>query len=310
MPTVSVITPTYNRSTTLSTAINSIQAQTYSDYEHIIVDDGSTDNTESVVKSFDDERIQYIALESNQGANVARNKGIQKSNGEYIAFLDSDDQFHRKKLEICVTKLDELNDDTAGVFHSAYFIRDGKLVDVSRAQEGVVGLERLQYGNPIGGFSDVVFRSEVFRSVGLLDDEMPAYQDYEFFLRVLRDFQMCGIEKPLSLKKKPRKKNSAARISNQLESKVQAQQLLLQKHPELISKRVKSEFYYTRGFLEAGRGDIKSARKQFKKAIALYSENPLYYYHYVATFGGDRGFRLAERFKKSAKLAISKKGGK
>lgn len=305
MPTVSIITPTYNRASTLPNAIKSIQEQTYSDYEHIIVDDGSTDETESVVQSFNDSRIRYISLGTNQGANVARNKGIDESKGEYIAFLDSDDRFHRKKLEICTKKLNELDKTCAGVFHSAYFLRDGRIIDVSRAKEGPTELERLKTGNPIGGFSEIVIRSDVFEDVGQLDNDMPAYQDYEFFLRVLTDFHMWGIEEPLSLKEKPKKSSSATRISDQLETKVQAQERLLEKHQNLISQRVKSEFYYTRGFLEVRQGNMKAARDQFKRAIILDQRNPLYYYHYVAALGGEVVFSMAEQLKKVVKIAIS-----
>jgi len=90
-PTVSVIIPTYNRAHTIGRAIKSVLNQTYQDFEIIVVDDGSTDNTEEVVKSFRDKRIRYIQHKKNKGAAAARNTGIKSAKGKYIAFQDSDD---------------------------------------------------------------------------------------------------------------------------------------------------------------------------------------------------------------------------
>src|SRR6266540_1479939 len=90
MPSVSVVIPTYNRASLLREAIDSVLNQTFNDLELIIVDDGSTDNTEEVVHSFTDHRLMYLK-QQNEGASSARNAGIQAATGEFIAFLDSDD---------------------------------------------------------------------------------------------------------------------------------------------------------------------------------------------------------------------------
>ena len=99
-PTVSVIIPTYNRAHLVDRAIQSVLNQTYKDFELIIVDDGSTDNTEDIIKEFQkkDERIKYIRHEENRGGSAARNTGIKAAKGEYIAFLDSDDEWLPIKL--------------------------------------------------------------------------------------------------------------------------------------------------------------------------------------------------------------------
>ncbi|MFC6990634.1 glycosyltransferase family 2 protein [Haladaptatus sp. GCM10025707] len=93
MPTVSVVIPTYNRSEEVTHAIDSVLAQTYDDFELLVVDDGSTDDTEEVVTSYDDDRVKFIEHEENQGAPAARNTGIEHAEGEYVAFLDSDDEW-------------------------------------------------------------------------------------------------------------------------------------------------------------------------------------------------------------------------
>ena len=97
-PTISVIIPTYNRADFIGRAIESVLDQTYQDFEIIVIDDGSKDNTENIVKSFDDTRITYIRLKDNKGAAVARNTGIGTARGKFIAFQDSDDEWLPQKL--------------------------------------------------------------------------------------------------------------------------------------------------------------------------------------------------------------------
>ncbi|WP_130734797.1 glycosyltransferase family 2 protein [Flavobacterium sp. J27] len=100
-PLVSIITPTFNSAKYIAETITSVQQQSYSFWEMIIVDDGSTDKTESIILSFlkEDKRIQFYKLDKNSGPATARNVGIQKAKGNYIAFLDSDDKWKSEKLE-------------------------------------------------------------------------------------------------------------------------------------------------------------------------------------------------------------------
>src|SRR6266511_1012520 len=104
MPLVSVIMPTFNRADTIRRAIRSVQAQTFTDWELIVVDDGSTDNTVALIEGCDP-RLKLIRQE-NQGTAVARNAGLSASAGSYIAFLDSDDEWLPHHLELCVSFLE------------------------------------------------------------------------------------------------------------------------------------------------------------------------------------------------------------
>jgi teichuronic acid biosynthesis glycosyltransferase TuaG len=100
-PLVSIITPTYNSEKFIAETIRSVQSQSYSNWEMLVVDDCSTDATESIIKSFikDDRRITFYKLEKNSGAGVARNQAIQMAGGRFIAFLDSDDLWKPEKLQ-------------------------------------------------------------------------------------------------------------------------------------------------------------------------------------------------------------------
>lgn len=99
MPLVSVIIPTYNRAHTLPASIDSVLCQTYDNLEVIVVDDGSTDGTEIFVRGLADSRVRYIKNSGNHGPAAARNLGVRRAEGEYVAFQDSDDEWRPDKLE-------------------------------------------------------------------------------------------------------------------------------------------------------------------------------------------------------------------
>ena len=96
-PTLTTIIPTYNRAALVKRAIQSVLNQTFQDFEIIVVDDSSVDNTEEVVKGFRDDRIRYIRHPNNKGLPAGRNTGIKVASGEYIAFLDDDDEWKKRK---------------------------------------------------------------------------------------------------------------------------------------------------------------------------------------------------------------------
>ena len=122
--TVSVIIPTCNRAHLIGRAVKSVLAQTYRDIEVIIVDDGSTDNTEEVVKSFDDPRIRYVKLDVNKGAAAARNAGIRLARGGFVAFQDSDDEWCREKLADQMDSFRDLSMKTGVVFTGIWRIKN------------------------------------------------------------------------------------------------------------------------------------------------------------------------------------------
>jgi glycosyltransferase involved in cell wall biosynthesis len=115
-PKVSVVIPTYNRAATVPRAIESVLAQTVSDLEVIVVDDGSSDDTGKVLGEIFGDRIRYYA-QANQDASAARNKGIAEAQGEWIAFLDSDDLWEKDKLEWQFKTLERFGPQCGGVLH-------------------------------------------------------------------------------------------------------------------------------------------------------------------------------------------------
>ena len=108
---ISIITPTYNCANFIGETIDSVLAQTYSNWEMIIVDDCSTDNTEEIVNNYSnsDKRIKYYKLDNNSGAAVSRTKAMELANGQYMAFLDSDDLWYPNKLEYQINYMKKNN---------------------------------------------------------------------------------------------------------------------------------------------------------------------------------------------------------
>ena len=111
-----VIIPTYNRATLVKEAIQSVLDQTFDNFELIIVDDHSTDNTKDVVQSYSDKRICYVLNDHIKGAAGARNAGLSRSGGKWVAFLDSDDVWLPKKLELVYEKIKEVDTDVGLIY--------------------------------------------------------------------------------------------------------------------------------------------------------------------------------------------------
>jgi len=190
---ISIVLPSFNRAHILPKAVESILRQTYKDFELIIVDDGSSDNTCEVVKDFNDDRIVYVHQE-NAGACVARNNGIDHARGEYIAFQDSDDVWHEDKLEKQLTTLRNTGADV--VFCRMNRMSDGKNVGLvsDYFHEGFLSKEELPMSI---GTQTLMGKSAVFKQEKF-DPEMPRFQEFEMLVRVQRSFSIYCMEEPLA----------------------------------------------------------------------------------------------------------------
>lgn len=188
-PLVSVVIPTFNRSGCVADAIDSVLQQSFSDYEIVVVDDGSTDSTRAVVATYGD-RVRYV-YQNNRGVSAARNTGIRESQGSWIAFLDSDDEWLANKLESqlrCTQDHPELvavvcDTDVVigGVAHRLFDIR--KAVDLI---DKVTILERplrsvLDYNYFTSSF--LISRHALELSGGF-NEEMSLYEDHDLFVRI------------------------------------------------------------------------------------------------------------------------------
>lgn len=179
-PLVSVVLTTYNRADLISETIESILSQTFRNFELIVVDDGSTDNTEEVVRSYNDERVHYIKTDNWGGPAKPRNIGIKKAKGEYIAFCDDDDLWLPNKLEVQLKHFD--SDTIIGV--GSPFVIIGDLTFYKRkrkSQCAILDFDKILFGNrcPLS--------SLIIKNFGFYFDESEEFkfvEDFDFLLSI------------------------------------------------------------------------------------------------------------------------------
>jgi len=291
-PTVSVVIATYNRAQWLKKSIQSILNQTYQDFELIVVDDHSTDETPQVVKSFKDKRIKYFRQKKtfpikSQGAAAARNIGIKKARGDLIAFNDDDDFWRKQKLEKQIKAFEKADKKTGVVYSRIKRISDKerKLIPTEKevVREGNVHRD-LFLENWIVALPAALVKKECFRKAGLFDEDFPRYQDWELWLRISRDYHFQYLPQVLvdsyMLGKGIRSDNQAL---------LKATELIFQKHQKEIKKdkAIFASWCFRLGDLYYHHQEMKKAREFFKKAYQAQSESR-YFRAIVKTFLGKR----------------------
>ena len=197
-PQVSVIIPTYNRGWILGEAVGSALAQEFDDFELIVVDDGSTDNTREILAAYGNDIV--VLEQNNRGVSAARNRGIASASAPLIAFLDSDDLWKPQKLtrqvEFFSAKTETLICQTEEIW-----IRNGVRVNPKKRHHKFSGMIfepslALCLVSP----SAVMMRSELFERVGMFDESLPACEDYDLWLRVSCRYPVDLIDEPLIIK--------------------------------------------------------------------------------------------------------------
>ncbi len=189
-PQVSVVIPTYNRTHVVGRAIRSVLHQTCQNFEIIVVDDGSTDATAELIALFHDPRLRYIRYDENRGGGAARNAGIEAARGDYVAFLDSDDEWLPEKLEKQVRLL-ESSQPAVGAVYAGYVVIDehGQTTTTRMPKHRGVILDALFCGNRLGTASTVVVRRDCFRQVRPFDSTMVSCQDWDMWIRLAKYYQ-------------------------------------------------------------------------------------------------------------------------
>ena len=318
-PTVSVIIPTYNRAHLVGRAIQSVLDQTYKDFELIVVDDGSNDNTEYIIKEFQkkDERIKYVAYKKNKGGSAARNAGIKSSKGEYIAFLDSDDEWLSEKLEKQI-RLFKIKPKKVGVLYCGYYNFDdntglGKLINCSFEKD--VRIELFKGWCPPTPL--LMVRKECFNVIGFFDEQLFSFQEYDLCVRLSEVYDFAYVDKPLVRVHK----HLGHRISINILTRQRGIEIFLQKWEEEIKSclgikgwRNIKKHYYRILYWNAAIHELNNSHS--KKGLAYLFKSikysPLNYKLYVrimiTVLGGSRFHNFIERlykkylFKKERKI--------
>ncbi|MBM9577296.1 glycosyltransferase [Leptospira sp. 201903070] len=189
-PKVSIIIPTFNRATDLERALSSIFKQTFQDWEVLVVDNSSTDNTRAFIESLSDQRISFFEIQNHGVVALSRNVGIKNAKGVFLAFLDSDDWWRPDKLEKSVSILESKNFDL--IYHDLYHVNSFNQFfhfrkEKTRNLEKPVFQDLILNGNGINN-SSVVVRKSIVDEVGGLDEDpdLVAGEDFDLWIRVSR----------------------------------------------------------------------------------------------------------------------------
>lgn len=200
MPAISVIIPVYNRAETIEYCLTSVLRQSISNFEVIVVDDGSTDNTVEIVKNISDSRVRCITLERNFGAQAARNRGILEAQSEWISFLDSDDEWVPEKLERQLEALRHINFAPMVVVHSdcwRYEVESGKkyICELPLVEGDNVYKTLLTSTGPM--FQGILVSKAALERIHYLDENVPSYQEWETSIRLAKECRFVHIREPL-----------------------------------------------------------------------------------------------------------------
>jgi glycosyltransferase involved in cell wall biosynthesis len=305
IPTVSVIIPTYNRSQIIGRPIQSVLNQTYRDFEMIVVDDGSEDNTEEVVKGFPDERIRYIKHDKNKGGGSARNTGIKAARGKYIAFQDSDDEWLPVKLEkqlksfktspqttgVVYTDMLRISEDGKTKYWHSPTITDGRLIDPKTSDYQTFNL----------GIQSTLIKKECFDITGLFDENLPRLIDLDLFIRLSRHYCFKHVKEPLV------KYYATEGISTNTNALVTAQNLLLNKYFDEIkdNRRFLAKWYFRLGNDLCKDKQIERGRNYLFKAVRKYPVNIKYLGVALASLMGQKTYNsYAASYKKIRGLSV------
>lgn len=239
MPHISIIIPTYNRAGFIGETINSVLAQTYQDFEIIVADDGSTDNTAEVVAEFGN-AVTYVFLPHRGQPAATRNAGLTIAQGEFIAFLDSDDLYLPRKLEIQSTALDT-HPNVGIVYSNGYFFKDNPNQPTGYVQDGLPTpsgdiFPELLRGNFLAP-PVILIRRLCLDTAGLFDENtaLLGCEDYDLWLRIAVQYQALYLPETVAAIR--RHSQNISRDAASLRTKTLfALQKIEMLHPELLKK--------------------------------------------------------------------------
>jgi glycosyltransferase involved in cell wall biosynthesis len=265
-PLVTVVMPTYNRADLIADSIQSVLDQTYQNWELIIADDGSTDDTEKIISTFTDTRIQYYRFEHDGGFGTARNRGIKLAKGLFIAFLDSDDLWRSDKLMHQISILNHHPESTFVFTNVELFgdtnVRAPEYNNMFDANFFHVLLEEKEV---VFYPSTLIFEKSLVEKIGLLSEEFPTGADHDFLLTMSLAFRGCFTnERLVSIRKHPANTSSANKIFGYPDSIAHATKFFnLGVIPRKQFKRLLARYYYKMGLVLLNDANPRKAFESF-----------------------------------------------
>lgn len=292
---VSIVMPTYKRPQYLKEAIESVLNQTYENWELLIIDDNEPASeeqkwTEKVITGYrNDNRIRYIREGNPGGGAAARNRGISKACGEFVAFLDDDDIWEPDKLQLQLEVLKK-NRDIGLVYCKRFFFNDKGERD-NRSQKKLIRgnvFEQMLVKNYIAT-STAMVRKECFGKVGLFDEKLPSQQDHDMFLRIARYYKVGLVDKSLT-----GMRLHSARISRNTEGKLRGWEFFLAKWKPILKdyprlrRQAYSHYHFEMGKVYYYHGNLELARQHLSESVKY---NCFHYKSWVLLFLSVMGYK-------------------
>ena len=306
-PTVSVVIPTYDRPAKLCRAVESVIDQTYDHIELIVIDDCSPESPRETVSDLIPSDIQFSfhRHNENQGHAAARNTGMKLAEGEFIAFLDDDDEWLEEKTEKQVERFQE-SPESVGVVYTGLnqMNEDGSINAVTTPSHTADVTRQLLVDDFIGTGSMYMIRSDTYESVGGFDERFPAWVDWDYSLRLSLEYDFAAVTEPLV----NRYVGGHDQSSDDYEvRKETVSQLFLQKHRSIAAnygtmteRKVAAnvDFYLAQSAF--ANGLYGTARGHIIKAILQYPLNPTYFVFLGILSGGKYTFKPIQATKRRA----------
>ena len=276
-PLVSVIIPCYNGEKFIAEAIESVLSQTYKNWELLIINDGSTDNSKNIIENYitSNKKIKLFDSEYNNGVAKTKNTGIANAKGRYISFLDQDDIWLKLKLELQL-KCFELGSSDIGVVCTGMLFTDVKLnpINIFRGfnDKNQKKLIKNLYLKPVNSSSIMMLSEKCISQVGSFEEKLIGWDDYELLMRAATKFRIKYVKKPLVVKRMHKfNLQKTAAVCNETENVFN---YILSLHPSLkkYSNIRDSNKLYSKAIKLLEEGDKKLALSYFKKSI---KKNPI-----------------------------------
>lgn len=281
---VSVIIPTHNRPELLKKAVVSVLNQTYQDIEIIVIDDGLEKRADRIIKEFNDSRIKYIQHQEEKGGSAARNTGIRVASGEFIAFLDDDDEWLPGKLAVQMAEFTNTPHDVGFCFSAVtnVYSKEQKNTKVPSGMGDYFDLA-LRRGKTFLNVT-LIIKKHVFDDIGLFDETLPSHQEADLIIRIAKKYKGIGINLPLVRVNMLADHDS---VGKSLKRGIIGKEIILSKHfedfknkPDILARK-----YFELGLLHRNSSQFKKAREYFQKAWQT-DFRIRYFLHYLALILG------------------------
>ncbi len=292
---VSAIITTFNRAHLLGRAIISVLNQTHRDFELIILDNNSTDNTKKVVAEFKNKRIRYICHKP-MAISEARNFGIQEASGDFVAFLDDDDEWLPQKLEKQLQIFNNSPDNVGLVYCGWLRVNPNNKIYQKQipSKRGYLFPWVVLHRNTLTGAASVpMIKKSVYKKIGLYDVRVKTYEDYELYLRLARFYDFDFTPEPLV--KIYEHKGYRLSDANHDQKKLETELLVFNQFKDIIEKNKSAHSYYMQifGGLCLRLNNFRAGRRYLVDAVKINPLNFVAYLQLLFSFGGVKFYKFA-----------------